>query len=138
MSSFGIAYYLTYCLCVICAVRLIQQCLANIYYSYYVPDTMVRIVNIQMKRLDSSFKNIKVYAQDSTYLIPVLEALLNQICQTPILLSKPRSGDSSFQKHSLTSQPIEIINESLLCSLHTLYYLKSGIFAGLVISLGRR
>lgn len=46
ISSLGAEYYSTYCLGSICAVRLIQQPLANIYYSYYVPDIVVRSVDM--------------------------------------------------------------------------------------------
>lgn len=49
--------FLIYCLWCICAIRLVQQPLANIYFSCYIPDILRRVVDLEMKHFASSLKN---------------------------------------------------------------------------------
>lgn len=52
-----------------------------------------------------------------------------EVCQTPILFSKPKSDDASFGKPFLAHQLIDLISKSLLIS-------ESGVFVHLGVSLG--
>lgn len=50
----------------------------------------------------------------------MLEMFLNNTCQSPVSLSKPKLDDTAFGKPSLNPQLMELINK---LALRTLYYL---------------